>query len=297
MINKLASSFRETVSGSPEGRPPWVKLIEEGNDLGLFGSDSAVWEVHGSVSTLIGGIRALLLQAAHPAALSGVKSHSRYETDLFGRLQGTSRWLTITTFGSKELIEKEAARVNAMHSKVSGNYQTKEKSTSDYKASDPRFLLWVHCAFTESFLEAHLICKYPLRNSPDDYVSQWSSSAKPLGLSNAPKSVQELKSEIDRFMREELACTAETEEVIRFILNPPFGTIARFFYKALAKTAVRSLTKSERELLKLKMPSKVWQYLALFNLWVLRKALGPYSPAQQAALNRNKRLAGGDERI
>ena len=69
MIDKLASSFREIVSGNPEGRPAWVKSIEEGSDVGLFAEDSAVWEVHGSVSTLIGGIRALLLQAAHPAEI------------------------------------------------------------------------------------------------------------------------------------------------------------------------------------------------------------------------------------
>lgn len=293
MINKLASSFREIVSGNPEGRPAWVKSIEEGSDVGLFAEDSAIWEVHGSVSTLIGGIRALLLQAAHPAALSGVRAHSRYQTDLFGRLQGTSRWLTITTFGSKELIEKEAARVNAMHSKVSGEFKDKADRISEYKASEPKFLLWVHCAFTESFLEAHKICKYSMKNSADEYVGQWSKSAVPLGLEQTPKSEVELKLEIARFMKQELTFSKETAEVIEFILNPPFGPISLFFYRALAKTAVRSLSESERDLLKLKMPAKIWEYLARFNLWVLRKALGPYSPAQIAAVNRNQRLKIG----
>jgi uncharacterized protein (DUF2236 family) len=290
MIKSLANAFRQTVSGNPQGRPSWVVEIERAEGPGLFGPDSAVWEVHGSVATLIGGIRALLLQAAHPAALAGVKMHSRYETDLLGRLQGTSRWLTITTFGTPELIEKESARVNSMHKRVTGQYVKKDGSQSAYQASNQRFLLWVHCAFTESFLEAHLICRYPLIRGADSYVREWSASAKPLGLTDAPQSRQELNEEISRFMRDELSFTDTTKEVIDFILHPPFGFFALLYFTPLAKTAVRSLSKAERELLKLKNPPKIWEYLARFNLWALRKALGNKSPAQEAALKRYSKL-------
>lgn len=294
MVNRLAKAFRKTVSGSEAGRPAWVKEIENSSGKGLYGPDSAVWEVHGSVATLIGGIRALLLQAAHPAALSGVKKHSRYETDLLGRLQGTSRWLTITTFGTPDLIAKEAARVNAMHSKVSGDYQKKDGSHEGYKASDPRFLLWVHCAFTESFLEAHLICKYPLIHGADAYIKEWSESAKPLGLDKAPQSRAELQAEMDRFMREELTYNETTKDVVDFILHPPFGFIARIFFSPLARTAVRSLSTAERELLHLKQPLKIWEYIARLNLWALQKALGNKSPAQEAAIARYKALGKTD---
>ena len=290
MIQRLAAAFRRTVSGSDEGRPSWVREIEESTGPGLFGPDSAVWEVHGSVATLIGGIRALLMQAAHPAALSGVKSHSRYETDLLGRLQGTSRWLTITTFGTPDLIAKESARVNAMHAKVAGRYEKKDGQKENYRASEPRFLLWVHCAFTESFLEAHLICRYQLKKGPDAYIQEWSQSAKPLGLNHAPQSRKELQDEMDRFMREELSYTDMTKEVIDFILHPPFSFFAKIFYTPLAKTAVRSLSDSERTLLRLKKPKIIWEYWARFNLWALSRALGAHSPAQEAAVQRYRRL-------
>lgn len=290
MIKKLANSFRQTVAGDPSGRPAWVAEIASGDDTGLFTPDCAVWEVHGSVATLIGGIRALLLQAAHPAALAGVASHSRYETDLLGRLQGTSRWLTITTFGSKAQIAKEASRVNAMHSKVTGEYVKRDGKHDTYQAVDPRFLMWVHCAFTESFLEAHLICKYPLKEGVDAYVREWSVSAKPLGLANAPKSRLELQQEIDRFLTEELSFTPKTAEVIDFILHPPFGIFARIFYKPLANTAIRSLSPAERKLLQLKEPKKIWELMARINLYVLRNALGNHSPAYSAALERQLRL-------
>lgn len=290
MRKKLANAFRQTVSGNPDGKPDWVDEIANGSDVGLFRPDSAVWEVHGSVSTLIGGVRALLLQAAHPAALAGVKSHSRYETDLLGRLQGTSKWLAITTFGPKSMIEKEAARVNAMHERVRGFYRDKGGSEKPYIAKDDRFLLWVHCAFTESFLEAHLLCKYPIKHGANSYVKEWSESAKPLGLNNSPQSHQELKGEIDRFLKEELFFSKDTEEVIKFILNPPFGFFAKIFFTPLAKSAVRSLSSAERELLHLKNPGSIWELIARSNLWLLKKALGSRPPSQEAAIKRIERL-------
>ena len=88
LTKPFADKFRENVSGAKDGRPDWVNKMAIGDDAGLFGPGSAVWQVHGSIATLVGGVRALLLQAAHPAPLSGVAEHSRYESDPLGRLAG-----------------------------------------------------------------------------------------------------------------------------------------------------------------------------------------------------------------
>ena len=47
----------------------------------------------------VGGIRALLLQSLHPLAMAGVDAHSGYKGDPWGRLQRTSYFLAVTTFG------------------------------------------------------------------------------------------------------------------------------------------------------------------------------------------------------
>jgi len=52
LTKPLADKFRENVSGSPDGRPDWVKTIGEGSGEGLFGPESAVWQVHGTIATL-----------------------------------------------------------------------------------------------------------------------------------------------------------------------------------------------------------------------------------------------------
>src|SRR5262252_5014250 len=70
----------------------------------------------------IGGIRALLLQSLHPLAMAAVAQHSDYRGDPWGRLQRTSYFLAVTTFG---------------------------------RAADAHLLTWVHIAEADSFLRAH----------------------------------------------------------------------------------------------------------------------------------------------
>lgn len=101
----LSKRFRKLLSGDPQGIPPWLPIVAEGDEPGLFLPTDAPWIVHADFATLVGGIRALLMQALHPGSLAGVAQHSRYEEDPLGRLSGTIRWLTITTFGSKTAIQ------------------------------------------------------------------------------------------------------------------------------------------------------------------------------------------------
>ncbi len=283
---RVTNRFRQIVSGSPDGRPDWVKLIAHGEGVGYFGPGSAVWQVHGSVATLVGGIRALLLQATHPAALAGVSQHSRYEIDPLGRLAGTSRWLTITTFGSTEAIANEAARVNSMHEHVKGDFQSKSGEIKHYRAADPRYLLWVHCAFTDSFLTAHQAFGYSIDKGADAYVREWSRSAFGLGLKEAPQSVEELKATMEEFLFPDLATTAATEEVVKFILKPPLGVPALMFYLVLAKSAISTLTVEQQKILGLRPVNRIWRWACARLLKLLSLALGKEPPSQEVAIER-----------
>ena len=286
LARPLANRFREIVSGAKDGKPDWAQLMAIGNDEGLFGPESAVWQVHGSVGTIVGGIRALLLQAAHPAPLAGVAQHSRYSSDPLGRLAGTTKWLTITSFAATEVINKEAARVNAMHSRVKGEYETKSGASDQYRAQDQRFLLWVHCAFTDSFLKAHQYLGYSIDKGADAYVKEWSQSAIPLGLESAPITVSELENVLDDFRNSELARVSITDDVVKFILKPPFSRLGLLFYGVLAKAAIYTLDDRDRKLLHLKKPSKIWLKISRIALDFLSAILGHESPSQKLARAR-----------
>lgn len=290
LTKPLANRFREVVSGSKDGTPKWAFQMLEGDDEGFFGPESAVWEVHGCVSTIVGGVRALLLQAAHPAALAGVAEHSRYKEDPLGRLAGTTKWLTVTSFGATEFIEKEARRVNEMHSRVTGSYIGKDGQPHEYAAKASEYLLWVHCAFTDAFLKSYLHLGYEFKTSADQYVAEWAKSAVPLGLTNAPKSVAELEKTLDEFRESSLYASELTLDVVKFIMRPPFSKAGLIPFSIFANAAVATLDPRDRELLGLKKRGKIWLKLAKVILVFLSAILGHESPSQKFARQRIAKL-------
>jgi uncharacterized protein (DUF2236 family) len=287
----LSKRFRRLLSGDPDGVPPWLDVIAAGDEPGLYLPNEAPWIVHADFGTLVGGIRALLMQALHPGSLTGVANHSRYEQDALGRLAGTIRWLTVTTFGSHTAVAGEAQRVNRMHKRVTGEYTTSTGEERPYKAADPDLLLWVHIAFMESFLRCHQM--YAWREIPggaDAYVRLWAKSVEPIGLASAPMNESQLIAEIERYKRE-LVATEKTLDVVKFIKRPPLPVLARPVYWLLFEAAVVSLPIEFRTLLGLKAkPRWVIQPLTRGVLRFIRLAIGPESPIEDGAIERLRRI-------
>lgn len=286
----IASAFRKAVSGDPKGLPQWANEMAIGSDIGFYGPDSDVWKVHGSLATLVGGVRALLMQAAYPAALAGVSQHSAYDTDPLGRLERTTRWLTITSFGSTEAIAKEARRVNALHSHVVGDYEDAESKQRHYEASQSRHLLWVHCAFTDSFLTAYRELGRDSDRSVHRYVAEWSKSAEPLGLRDAPKSDIELDQVLNEFLNNEIGEIEPTRRIVHFIIHPPFSKAAMPFYRVLCNAAISTMDIRVLNALGLKKKSRIWLKIVKPLLNILQLLLGNESPSQTIARQRIARL-------
>jgi uncharacterized protein (DUF2236 family) len=294
----LSVRFRRLLSGDPDGVPPWLGVVAAGEDLGFFKPTDAPWVIHADFGTLVGGIRALLMQALHPGSLTGVKNHSRYEQDPLGRLAGTIRWLTVTTFGSKEAVANEASRVNRLHDRVKGDYQSADSKIIKYRAADADLLLWVHIAFMESFLVAHEmysptpIPRGEFETGADNYVAQWSISVKPLGLEKAPLSKADLDAAItDTFERGILYANEDTFRVVDFIRRPPLPRAAKPIYNLLFEAATVSLRPEFAQMLGLKpKPRWVIQPLTRGLLRLMRFAIGPESPIEEAALARIARV-------
>lgn len=294
----LSKRFRRLLSGDPDGVPPWLEVVASGDEAGFFVPTDAPWVVHADFGTLVGGIRALLMQALHPGSLTGVKNHSRYQSDPLGRLAGTIRWLTVTTFGSNSAVNGEASRVNRLHQRVSGEYVAGTGEKISYQAADQDLLLWVHIAFMESFLVAHE--EYSSRTIPrgtsvsgaDNYVAQWSVSVRPLGLTSVPMNRAELDQRITEiFEAGTLTTTEDTHAVIAFIKNPPLPASAKPIYKLLFEAAVLSIKPEFRKLLGLKSkPRWLIRPLTRSTLRVMRLAIGPESPIEDAAISRLRRI-------
>lgn len=283
----LSLRFRRLLTGDPQGVPPWLEVVAKGDQAGLFLPHQAPWIVHADFATLVGGVRALLMQALHPGSLRGVSQHSRYEEDPIGRLSGTIRWLTVTTFGSLEAIQGEANRVNRLHDRVVGEYETAQGENRSYRAADPDLLLWVHVAFMDSFLRAHQnYSKKSIPGGADDYVRLWADSVKPLGLASAPMSEAELVSTLENF-KPALTVTATTMSVIHWIKKAPLPALAKPVYALLFHSALASLPAAYRSMIGIRSwPLWFTRPVTTTLLRIMRLSIGPESPIEDAAKAR-----------
>lgn len=216
---------RERIHGAPG--PRW------------FGPDRPIREVHADASMFVGGLRALLLQSLHPLAMAGVAEHSDYRGDPWGRLQRTSGFLAVTTFGAADDAQRAVDKVRGIHRRVHGV----APDGRPYRADDPHLLEWVHIAEIDSFLLAHR--RYgdkPLDQAVrDGYVADTARVATALGVLNPPRTEAELRARIAAF-RPELRSTPAAREAARFLLlTPPLPLLTRAPYGVVAATAVSML--------------------------------------------------------
>ncbi len=214
-----------------------------------FDEDRSIRRVHGDASMFVGGLRALLLQSLHPLAMAGVAEHSDYRGDPWGRLQRTSTFLAVTTFGVAEDAQRAVDKVRGIHRRVHGI----APDGRPYEASDPHLLEWVHIAEVESFLVAHQhYGANPLdQRGRDDYVSDTARVAEALGVVDPPRSERELAQRLSAY-RPEMQGTPAAREAARFLLlTPPLPLLARPPYGVLAASAVAMLPAWARSPLRL----------------------------------------------
>lgn len=204
-----------------------------------FAEDRPIRLVHADASMFVGGLRALLLQSLHPLAMAGVAEHSDYRGDPWGRLQRTSTFLAVTTFGTADDAQRAVDKVRGIHRRVRGV----APDGTPYEASDPHLLEWVHIAEVDSFLSAHQ--RYgadPLDQAGrDGYVADAARVAEALGVPDPPRTEDQLRQRFSDY-RPELRGTAAAREAARFLLlTPPLPLVARAPYGALAAASVALL--------------------------------------------------------
>jgi uncharacterized protein (DUF2236 family) len=219
--------------------PEHHQRIHDSEGERWFADDRPIRTVHGDASMFVGGLRALLLQSLHPLAMAGVAGHSGYRGDPWGRLQRTSYFLAVTTFGLASDADATIARIKQVHQRVTGT----APDGRPYAASDPHLLTWVHLTETDSFLRAHhRFGARPLDAAGrDDYVADMARVGAEVGVPDPPHTEAELALRLAEF-RGELQGTAEARSAAMFVLlHPPLPLIARAPYAVLAAAATSLL--------------------------------------------------------
>ena len=242
---RLGLALRSRVAG--DDAPERAERIWGSEGERWFVEADPIWRVHTDAAMFPGGIAALLLQSLHPSAMAGVAGHSGYQGDPWGRLQRTSHYLAVTTFGTIDHAHEAIAHVRSRHRVVRGT----DERGQPYAADDPHLLRWVHVAEIWSFLSAYqAYAAEPLTPAEADrYVEQTTRAATLLGATGLPTSVAELEAVIAGY-RPELGATTAARDATRFmLLNPPVPLAARPGYALIAAGGVALLpTWARREL-------------------------------------------------
>lgn len=192
----LVKQVRATFNDQAKGERP-----VPASDDALFPPGSVIRRVHGDVtSMMVGGIAALLTQMLHPKALGGVWDHSDVEHDQLGRLRRTARFIAVTTYGHRDSAMAAIAKVKAIHEQVSGTLSDR----TEYRATDPWLLAWVHVAGAINFLDGWRRYAEPAmsRADQDRYFAESGEVARLLDADPIPQTRAEAEQLIADFQHE-----------------------------------------------------------------------------------------------
>lgn len=287
-VSQLVEQLRRRIANAasaPFGHAPYplARTLDYPGDTGLLGPESVSWRVIADPATFVGGIRALLIQAAHPEVVAGVGDHSRYREDPLGRLSRTSNWVTATTYGALPEVEAAVTQVRRAHRVVSG---ISGRGVA-YSADDPGLAAWVHNALTDSFLAAHRAYGgIGLSTAEADaFVEEQRQVGALLDSDPMPRTARALAGWIADHPG--LAPSVEMADAVAFLSDPPLEQGLRLGYRILLEAAVATIPPRIRRVLGL---TRVRLGVPLGRSAVagLRWALG-YSPSWRLALIRTGR--------
>lgn len=143
-------------------------------ESGFFSPHTVFWRVSREPALLLAGMRALLLQIAHPKIAQGVADHSRYREDPLGRGIRTFTAVYSLVFGRREEAIVAALRVRAVHDRVHGQVTDPLPPGMDpaYDANDPELLLWVAATLLDSSIVAYQLFVEPLNAADQERFYQ-----------------------------------------------------------------------------------------------------------------------------
>jgi uncharacterized protein (DUF2236 family) len=212
-------------------RRPTVRPVSHG----YFDDTSMLRRVHRERALALSGPRALLMQAAHPLAVSGLLAHTTALDEPYERLARPAATLSTIGFGSRAEADELTKHVRAMHRRVRG--RTKEQvgrhpPGTPYRADDPDLLLWVLFTLVDSALVVYR--KYVGSLTHREEAAYWEDYkvvGRLFGLSDSdlPRTLRDLDAYRRRMLEgDELVVTDWARDRARkIVLEPPVPFVAR----------------------------------------------------------------------
>jgi len=204
--------------------------------VGLFGPGSMFWRVYGQSATNVGGLRAVLLQTAHPFIAHAVQQQSAYRTDPQGRAERTLRAVLFWVYGDLDKAFASARTVFRVHSRVRGPIANR---VGPYDAGDPYAALeqhsqfWVHATGVDTSLRMYEHLYGPLsREDRERYNEESKLFALLFGIDEAiiPPTYGDFQEYMERmFESDVLTPDQASRDIAKYLLAPPVPRAAPAF--------------------------------------------------------------------
>ncbi|MEA2430182.1 MAG: hypothetical protein QOI19_655 [Thermoleophilaceae bacterium] len=141
---------------------------------GYFTDDSMLRRIHRERAVALSGPRALLMQAAHPLAVSGLLVHSTAVDEPYERLARTAAVMSTIGFGTRADADRVTRHVRAMHRQVRGRIRQPTgayPAGTPYRADQPDLLMWVLFTLVDSALVVYQL--YVEKLSDEQQAAYW----------------------------------------------------------------------------------------------------------------------------
>jgi len=190
-------------------------------DHGLFGPESATWQLMGEPILWVAGVRALYLQALHPRTMLATWQNSAlvHRHQAWARFLRTTEFVRIRTYGTMPEVERAGRRVRKIHASLTGT----DADGTEFRLDEPDQLLWVHCAEVDSYVDICRRCGMGATPGQlDAFVAEQRRSAAVMGLD--PQHVPGSTAELDAYYqeaRQQARASDEAKKSLLMSFNPP----------------------------------------------------------------------------
>jgi uncharacterized protein (DUF2236 family) len=191
--------------------------------------------VHRERALALSGPRALLMQAAHPLAVSGLLAHSSAMDEPYDRLARTAETMSTIGFGSAADADRVTAQVRAMHSRVEGSIKQpvgRFPAGTPYRADQPELLLWVLFTLVDSGIVVYR--KYVGAMSRGEEAAYWEDykvigELFGLARSEMPDTLADLDAYRSEMLQGDTLLVTDwaRERARQIVLDPPVPWMAR----------------------------------------------------------------------
>ena len=191
---------------------------EEFEDLAIA-RGSVTWRYASDARAMFGAGAALLLQVSHPTVAAGVREHSEFEKDPWGRLLRTLDFANLLIYGGPEAAARTGRAVREMHKRIKGTGPDGRR----YHALEPEAYAWVHATLGEVIIRSHRVFGRQIdRRELEVFYREWKDVGRLLGVRerDLPDDWAGFRAYVERMVHERLEDNDVVHTVLRSLDSP-----------------------------------------------------------------------------